>query len=259
MTVICCGRIAIVAVSNSFYAVPACLDVGSVKMTALSISGVPSNIASTLPNVEATKILAFGQSSQVHPVIAMEVMTSADCNASKTLNNEYLLKPITSLVFLASGRECTTLEIVSVPDPQYSVGKSGQHRIVPTNIESHPPRHGICHFASPILAAAALPKSSHASRLRQRVGESLTSAPLVALLTVDGLLHIRSPFCLSVPLSSMEVGTRPNDFFSVLALPGTEELGIVCAAVGGAFTVVGMLDRLRHRLINNQPGGILIL
>jgi hypothetical protein len=146
-------------------------------------------------------------------------MTSADCNASKTLNNEYLLKPITSLVFLASGRECTTLEIVSLPDPQYSVGKSGQHRIVPTNIESHPPRHGICHFASPILAAAALPKSSHASRLRQRVGE------LVALLTVDGLLHIRSPFCLSVPLSLMEVGTRPNDFFSVLALPGTEERG----------------------------------
>ena len=66
------------AVSNSFYAVPACLDVGGVEMTALSISGVPSNIASTLPNVEATKILAFGQSSQVHPVIAMEVMTSAD-------------------------------------------------------------------------------------------------------------------------------------------------------------------------------------
>lgn len=73
MTVICCGRIAIVAVSNSFYAVPACLDVGSVKMTALSISGVPSNIASTLPNVEATKILnALAASSR--EIVLMNVV-----------------------------------------------------------------------------------------------------------------------------------------------------------------------------------------
>jgi hypothetical protein len=51
---------------------------------------------STLPITEATKILAFEQSSQV-----------------------------------TSSQECTTLEIVIVPDPQHSVGKSRQQRIIP--------------------------------------------------------------------------------------------------------------------------------
>jgi hypothetical protein len=87
----------------------ACLDVGSVEMTVLSIGGVPSNMFSTLLITEAIKLLAIGRSSQVHPVIAMEVMTSADCNSSTTPNNEHLLKQIsiTSLIFLASGRNAT--------------------------------------------------------------------------------------------------------------------------------------------------------
>jgi hypothetical protein len=64
-------------------------------------------------------------------VIAMEVMTSADGTcASTTSNNELTLKPITSLVFLASRRECTTLEIVSLLYPQYSVGKREQQQII---------------------------------------------------------------------------------------------------------------------------------
>jgi hypothetical protein len=104
----------------------ACLDVGSVEMTVLGIGGVPSNMFSTLLVTEAIKLLAIRQSSQVHPVIAMEVMTSADCNSSTTPDNERLLKQIsiTSLLFLASGRKCYTLEIVSVPDPQHSAEKA---------------------------------------------------------------------------------------------------------------------------------------
>jgi hypothetical protein len=40
-------------------------------------------------------------------------------------NNEHLLKQI------SSGQECNTLEIISVPDQQHSVGKSRQQRITP--------------------------------------------------------------------------------------------------------------------------------
>jgi len=54
---------------------PQCLDLGAVvtgmENMALSTNGVPASVLTTIPNVAASKILAFGQSSQVHPVIAI--------------------------------------------------------------------------------------------------------------------------------------------------------------------------------------------
>ena len=46
-----------------------------------------------------------------------------------------------------------------------------------------------------------------------------------------------------------------RSFLNSLKAPNQNPTG-VRATVGGAFTVMGMLDRLRHRLNNNQPGGI---
>ena len=102
---------------------------------ALSTNGVPASVLTTIPNVAASKILAFGQSSQVHPVIAIEVVitssdrhsyssfsssvakSSSDAAAHQDAQYTQFLKPITSLLILASGRECTAVEIVSTPDP----------------------------------------------------------------------------------------------------------------------------------------------
>ena len=117
---------------------PQCLDLGAVvtgmENMALSTNGVPASVLTTIPNVAASKILAFGQSSQVHPVIAIEVITSSDRHSYSSFSStvaksssdaaahqdaQYtqFLKPITSLLILASGRECTAVEIVSTPDP----------------------------------------------------------------------------------------------------------------------------------------------
>ena len=239
MTMACSGRVAIVAVSNSFYAVPACLDVGMVGggTTALSVNGVPSSMLASVPDTVASKIVAFAQSSQVHPVIVIEVTFSQTQVIVVEDNMNQFLKPITSLVFLASGRECTAVEIVSTPDPRSVslIGKGG--RIVSTNVKSSPPFHGICNFASPILAAASLPS------MKSSGNDSLTCGPLLALLTVDGMIHIRSPFCLSVPLSSIEVGTRPNDFFSVVSLPSptnsnSKERKILTTSYGGESQII---------------------
>ena len=235
MTMACSGRVAIVAVSNSFYAVPACLDVGANgDSTALSVNGVPQSMLASVPDTVASKIVAFAQSSQVHPVIAIELAFPQTQISVKDMNQ--FLKPITSLVFLASGRECTAVEIVSTPDPRSVslMGKGG--RIVNTNVKTSPPFHGICNFASPILAAASLPSIKTGS-------DSLTSGPLLALLAVDGMVHIRSPFCLSVALSSIEVGTRPNDFFSVVSLSSppssnSKERKIITTSYGGESQII---------------------
>ena len=81
-------------------------------------------------------------------------------------------------LFLASGRECACVDVFF----------SGN------GLSSSPPRNGTVTVASPILAAAS-------------------SWPWVAILTSDGLITLRSPSCLAIPLRTMEVGTRPNDFF----------------------------------------------
>ena len=258
MALTCSGRVTIVAVTNAFYAVPCFLDVNVIKSIVCrssSSGGVDDDpsaraavTASSLPNVTATKIISFAQSSQVHPVIAMEVMTSASqsqpptvttTNSSSSRPSDVLksyLRPITSLVLLASGRECTTLQLMSIPDAQsvsmINKGGSVVGGMIATSITSSLEVGGggattnhnhnkpqMATLPSPILAAAPLPSTRESNNnCCGGGGGDLSAGPLVALLTVDGLVHIRSPFCVAVPLTSIEVGTRPNDYAMLSSL-----------------------------------------
>ncbi|KAL7444662.1 hypothetical protein ACHAXM_009583 [Skeletonema potamos] len=234
MTLACAGRVAIVAVTNTFYAVPAFLDVNVLRnQESMALSSQTSNDASwiaSLPNVSATKLLSFAQSSQVHPVIAIEVLEDgstasssslavageiSSSSSSSSVDVMRYLHAVTSLVVLASGRECTTVDIESIPDANAvsTIEKGGTvlGGMVRTAIQSSVCRHGIATLPSPIVAAASLTGGSG-------VGD-ISSGPLVSLLTADGLVHIRSPLCIAVPLTTIEVGTRPSDYFSLSPLP----------------------------------------
>ena len=83
-------------------------------------------------------------------------------------------------VFVASGRSCAVVDLHA------------------TTLQSH--ARGIVTVAAPILAA-------------------VSSGPLVVWLASDGLVSLRSPACLGVPLQTIEVGTRPNEYFGLHALP----------------------------------------
>ena len=290
MALACGGRVAIVAVSNAFYAVPCCLDVGVLKChlsgSAAAVGGAGGGFqcqpttTSSLPNVTASKILTFAQSSQVHPVIAMEVsmpsssvsQLGAVVHAGSSSTSDVIakyLRPTTSLLFLASGRECTTLEITNTPNSRavsaLSKGGSivGSSALVSTSIKSSVSKHGMATLPSPILAAATTPPTTSAIRTisaggnRSRTnnntageggGGELTSGPMVALLTVDGLVHIRSPYCIAVPMASIEVGTRPNDFYTLCTLPiPANRVGVL------SRTVVATSYGGEARLLSIQP------
>ena len=215
MTLACSGRVAIVAVTNTFYAIPSFLDVNVLRNQESAV--VNAALLSALPNVSATKLLSFAQSSQVHPVIVIECLSSSDdpALASSSADVMRYLRPVTSLVVLASGRECTTVDIESIPDANavQTIEKGGNvlGGKVMTAIKSSASRHGVATLPSPIVAAASLSGGSGAG--------DISSGPLVSLLTADGLVHIRSPLCIAVPLTAIEVGTRPNDYFTLSPVP----------------------------------------
>ena len=140
------GKVAVVAVGNSFYAV-------TEETTQKSV-----------------KLLSFAQSSQVHPVICVNV-------------HDPTVEEGWSCLFLASGRECAVVDL-----------QHAHHQV-----SCSPPRHGVVTMASPILAAGAV-------------------WPWVAVLTSDGLISVRSPSCMAIPLRTVEVGTRPNDYFVIRTL-----------------------------------------
>ena len=82
--------------------------------------------------------------------------------------------------------------------------------------------------------------------------------PLIAILTVDGMVHLRSPSCVAVALTSIEVGTRPNDFFTLSPLPplpppssstGAASAASPSTASGGRRTVVATSYGGESRLI----------
>jgi hypothetical protein len=307
MTLACLGRVAIVAVANAFYAVPAYLNVNAIKSIAVTAVGnsmsssstasvIPTQLLSTLPNVSATKIASFAQSSQVHPVIAVEIVmsppiqTMINHDRSSLLSLEGVIskyiRSVTSLVFLASGRECTTVEITSIPDNSAGAATGGSGAggdrnkgdggarsqsaviasssssigggmVLSTTIKSmsHSKIHGMATLPSPILAAAPLPPVRQSTN-GDGGGSGLSSGPLIALLTVDGLVHIRSPLCYAVPLTSLEVGTRLNDYFtlstlqsfsSTLALNANnsnsqENRTIVATSYGGESRLISIYD-----------------
>jgi len=177
------------------------------------------------------KIHSFQQSSQVHPPIVVDL-------EDKSLDESW------SSLFLASGRECAVVDVFYGPPstPCFACSK---------------PRHGIVTLPSPILSAAA-------------------SWPFVAVLTSDGLVSVRSPSCLAVTLRTVseyipsqsnvsfsyqvEVGQRPNDFFSFRTLrnEGQQLPWIVTASQSGeakvmqckADTAQDLADRLMRHAID---------
>lgn len=238
MTLCCTGRVAIVAVANAFYAVPGCLDL-------TRLGGVTN--AAQFPNVTATRIASFAQSSQVHPVIVVEILSYVVTTKSPCAKK--MPRPISSLLFLASGRECSTVKITSVPT---TAGEG----IVPTTIQLtlRSQKHGAyaATLPSPILAAASIPPTCENTRGKSGGGD-LSSGSLIVLLTVDGLVHFRSPLCIAVALATVEVGTRPNDFFTLLPLSappsgrwGGATVGrrtVVATSYGGESRLITVDDR----------------
>ncbi|KAL7551985.1 hypothetical protein ACHAWF_015197 [Thalassiosira exigua] len=264
----CAGRCAVVAAGNAFYAVPCQLDVGGGVGGAGGAGGGGAAAAGAQRGGTGSgagggagsgtaKILTFAQSSQVHPAIVVEVSSSPSYDVLCPGSNDVAryLRPVTSLLFLASGRECASVEISSVPDPRAAAaagqGGSVVGGLVTTSVRGSTPRHGTATLPSPILAAAPLTASNGSvSDNFGREGGDLSTGPLVALLLADGLVHIRSPACVAVPFSSVEVGTRPNDFFVLSALPhpspsdrrpisgGTRD--IVAASYGGEARLISV-------------------
>eukprot|EP00934_Nitzschia_sp_Nitz4_P005995 Nitzschia sp. Nitz4//scaffold68_size99682//22254//25922//NITZ4_004556-RA/size99682-processed-gene-0.36-mRNA-1//-1//CDS//3329556569//5985//frame0 len=149
------GRVALVAVGNAVYAVAG---------QETSVSAPEGASGSTAP--EALSLIKFAQSSQVHPVIVIDIQDQS-------------MDPDWSSLLCANGRDCAVIDL---------------HSYAPGQVSCTQPRNGVVTIGSPILSAA-------------------TSWPWLALLTSDGLVSIRSPSCLAIPLKTVEVGTRPNDFF----------------------------------------------
>ena len=277
LSVICNGHVVVVAMKNgSFYAVNG-MSVNerfwlTSSSTTATTSPSPSSDMKENENKygqeskgDVEKILTFRQSSPVHPTISIEIpLSSASSSNYSSENNNYYNNTKddnddtnndvhTSLVFLASGRECAVVEIMYNPKlysnnrharmMNQGIGGTSnseddimQSSLLPSpsmsggSIVIGSPRHGIATLASPILAAVGLkPYTSHTSpTTTTRDGVNLLSSsssssssctPLVVILTSDGLVHTRSPSFISIPLSTIEVGNRPNDFFTLQALP----------------------------------------
>lgn len=136
------------------------------------------------------------------------------------------MDPDWSCFFLANGRECAIIDLHHPEGGSLSCGS---------------PRNGVVTLASPILAAAA-------------------SWPWVAVLTSDGLVSIRSPSCLAISLRTVEVGTRPNDYFILRTLKDQNQpfpwiCGISYSGEGKALqcrpdTSQDLADRLMRHAID---------
>jgi hypothetical protein len=167
------GHVAVVAVGNSVVAVPGLeVDLKQHRRHHDEGKNDPFHHHHLPPGTKApeyAKILTFGQSSQIHPVIIVDIQ-------DRSIDSDWYS------LLLANGRECAVVDIQH--DPHHDM------------VSAAPPRTGTVSLASPILAAAS-------------------SWPFLTLLTSDGLVSMRSPSCLAVPLKTIEVGTRPNDFFAL--------------------------------------------
>lgn len=174
MSICANGNVVVVAVGNTFVAVsgnrrnlmrPGGFDDGD------DVSTVATS-ATSGANTTVSKLVSFAQSSQVHPVLCMDVQDPS------------MLDPDWSCWFLASSRTCAVVDFYNAPPPRLTHSNARGETVT---------------LASPILAAA-------------------TSWPWLVVLTSDGLLSVRSPSCLAIALRTVEVGTRPNDYFSLRTL-----------------------------------------
>ena len=157
------GMVAVAAVGNAVYAVPG-IEVDVSSTDSGSNTSAPSH----------TKIYSFGQSSQMHPLLVVDVQ-------DRSVQDEW------STLLVCNGREASIIDI--------------HYDAMHQSVSADGPRNGPATTAAPILSAAS-------------------SWPFVALLTSDGLVSVRAASCLAIPLKTLEVGTRPNDFFTLRSLLG---------------------------------------
>lgn len=175
--IICDGNVAVLSIGNSFYAVDS-------------------------EGKFVNKLLSFHHQSSIHPVIIIDVKQQQE-DYEHTMEDR-------SLVFLASGRECTTLEI-----SYNNNNNTSSNDDFPTDNKKNPiqvQKNAIVSVSAPIVSATSI------SLQNNKKGSGSSTSSMLALLTSDGLIHLRSPACLSVPLNIVEVGTRPNEYFSVKSL-----------------------------------------
>jgi hypothetical protein len=189
------GTVVVVAVGNSFTAITGIPTINLMNhpaTTAMMMAGddtAPNTsnlISSSVNNNSAmsttTKLISFAQASQVHPVLCLDVLDPS-------------VEPDWTCWFLASSRACA---VVDFYNPSSSSPSASHHYAA--SHKNHSPRGSeIVTLASPILAAA-------------------TCWPWLVVLTSDGLLSVRSPSCLAIALKTVEVGTRPNDYFALQTL-----------------------------------------
>ena len=185
------GKVAIIAVGNTVIAV------SGIPKTKLSSS--TTTTTTTTPHQDYKKLISFGTSSSSGGGGGGGSGSSSGTSSSSVLQKQ--VHPIIILdvqdrsmdnkdwacLFVANGRECAIIDI-HYDSESYQISSS------PT------PRHGnVVTLPSPILSA-------------------VSSWPYLVLLTLDGLCTIRSPSCLAIPLKTVEVGTVPNDYFSLQTL-----------------------------------------
>ena len=208
------GYVAVVAVGNSIYAIPGievdilssstttAMNYQSATTTAAAVVGGGINTKKDKPKTEApayTKVHSFSQSSQIHPVILVDV------NDKSINQNEW------SALLVGNNRECAIIDLHH--DSRYHTASVSA------------PRNGSVTTQSPILAAAS-------------------SWPFITLLTSDGLISVRSTSCLAIPLKTVEVGTRPNDFFTMRSFRGGNDIDI--------HTIRRRQHQLQQRQYNNN-------
>ena len=203
--------VVMVAVANTFYAVIGTYihqeshdnpETSSLSSSSLSINNTTTAITSSSTKTDnLIKVLSFQQSSQVYPVMILN------------LYDRSFVEPDWYSIFLACGRECAVVDVHvtkmnDLPSSSLStttVPHQNDTSDSTTFLTCSPPRNGIVTVTSPILSAAS-------------------SWPYVVLLQSDGLVSIRSTSCLAISLRTIEVGQRPNDYFILRSVSSSPKI-----------------------------------
>ena len=124
---------------------------------------------------------ALDESPQTVKLLSLSQSSQIHPTIILDIHDESIQRDEWNALFLANGRECAVVDL-------FWTG---------TSMLASKPRNGIVHFPSPILAAES-------------------SWPFLAVLTSDGLVSMRNPSSLAIPIRTIEIGTRPNDFFALM-------------------------------------------
>jgi len=122
------GYVAVIAVGNCVYAVPG-IEVDISSSSTSGNSGMDSNDMTGISSAPRhAKVFSFGQSSQIHPVIIVDVH-------DRSVQDDW------STLLVCNGRECAVIDLHH--DALHHVASAG------------PPRNGSVTTAAPVLSAAA--------------------------------------------------------------------------------------------------------